>query len=97
MRAMSALNDVMARFPEGRVAIVTHSVVVQVLAAQALSLDLRFLHRVRADNAGITTLCGRQAPGSLISLNVTTMEAGAATSGVPGGECAPAAPRRIAS
>lgn len=70
VRAMSALEEIYVAYPGCHVAVVTHSVVVQVLAACALEVDLRYLHRVPAANAAITTLCGSHAPGRLLSLNV---------------------------
>lgn len=96
VRTLSALDDIMARYPDGSVALVTHSVVIQVLVAEALSLELRHLHRVRVDNAGITTIYGKEAPGSLLSLNATTMEVGGPLRAAAEGGCAPPK-RRIAS
>lgn len=73
MRAQSALSDVLDRFPSGEVALITHSVVVQVLAAAALQLPLQAVHRLRITNASITTLCGIELPASLLSLNDTSV------------------------
>lgn len=70
-RALSTLSSVFQRHPNGHVAVVTHSVVIQVLVASALSLDLRYIHRIRISNAGITTICGVESPGSLLELNNT--------------------------
>lgn len=72
VRAESALADVFERHPDRRVCIVTHSAVVQVLAAAALGLDLRYVHRIHVANAGISTFSGNVAPGALLSLNVMT-------------------------
>lgn len=70
-RACSAVADIYRRYRDRHVALVTHSVVVQVLAASALDLDLRYIHQLPVHNAGVTTLCGEAAPGRLLSLNVT--------------------------
>lgn len=70
-RALSAFGDIFAAHPDESVAVVTHAVVVQALAAAALHLELRYIHRVQVDNAAITTFCGISAPGLLISLNST--------------------------
>lgn len=70
-RCTAALRSIFETFPRGTVAVVSHSVVVQILAAESLHIDLRFLHNIKVSNAGITTICGGQAPGRLISLNVT--------------------------
>jgi phosphoserine phosphatase len=70
-RTASALDDIFSEFEGGTVAVVSHSVVVQVIASRSLHIDLRFLHSIKISNAGVTTLCGSDAPGSLLSLNVT--------------------------
>lgn len=70
-RSLSALADLLDRYPSGHVAVVTHSVVIQILVACALSLDLRYIHRLRVSNASVTTLCGTELPVSLLALNVT--------------------------
>lgn len=70
-RALSALADIYAAHPGCNVAVVTHSVVIQSLAAAALNLDLRHIHRIAVHNAGTTTFCGISAPGLLLSLNAT--------------------------
>jgi broad specificity phosphatase PhoE len=70
-RSESALSDFFRRHPNQAICVVTHSSVIQMLAATALGLDLRFTHRVHISNAGITTLCGHAVPGALMSLNVT--------------------------
>ncbi len=70
-RALSAVADIYRAHPNSHVAVVTHAVVIQVLAASALNLDLRYIHRVAVHNAGTTTFCGVSAPGLLLSLNST--------------------------
>lgn len=70
-RVESALGDVFAAYPGGEVAVVTHSAVIQVMAASALHLAFQNLHRVRVSNCSITTFCGSEAPGTLLSLNDT--------------------------
>jgi broad specificity phosphatase PhoE len=70
-RAAAAVKDIFDAFPGGTVAIVSHSVVVQVVAAMSLHLDLRFLHSIKISNASITTICGNDFPGTLLSLNGT--------------------------
>jgi probable phosphoglycerate mutase len=94
-RALSALADVFARHPGGDVAVVTHSVVIQVLVASALGLDLRHIHRLRITNAGITTICGSEIPGSVLTLNALDPRAPVAAAAAQG--CASWQPRRIAS
>jgi hypothetical protein len=37
----------------------------------SLHLDLRFLHSIKISNASITTICGNDFPGTLLSLNGT--------------------------
>jgi|SRR5579884_1602557 len=69
MRATDALGDIFRGYPAGNVVVVTHSVVVRVLAARAVGLDLNAVHRLPASNAGITTLCGSKLPGRLVWLN----------------------------
>jgi broad specificity phosphatase PhoE len=94
-RAQSGLSDIFARYPDGDVAVVTHSVVIQVLVATALALDLRHIHRLRITNAGITTLCGTEIPGSVLTLNALDPRSPVAAAAAQG--CASWQPRRIAS
>lgn len=68
-RAMSVLSGLYERYESGHIAVITHSVVIQVVVAAALRLSLRDIHRIRISNASISTLCGTQAPGSLLTLN----------------------------
>lgn len=70
-RSVGAFDDIYRRFPGGAVAVVSHSVVVQIIALRSLHMDLRFLHTVKISNASVTTICGNGSPGSLLSLNVT--------------------------
>jgi broad specificity phosphatase PhoE len=70
-RALGALADIFRLWPEGHVAVISHNVVIQVMVGAALALDLRHLHRIRVSNGGITTLCGTEAPGSVLTLNET--------------------------
>lgn len=70
-RALCVLAAIQAHYPGGNVAVATHAVVVQSLAAAALALDLRYLHRLRIANASVTTLCGTDLPPSLLTLNDT--------------------------
>ena len=70
-RARSVMHDVYARHPSGNVVVVTHSVVIQVLVAEALSLDLRHIHQIRVSNGGISIFCGVEVSGSLLELNNT--------------------------
>jgi broad specificity phosphatase PhoE len=70
-RSKSTARDIVAQFPHGQVAVVTHAVVIQVLVADALSLALGQLHSLRIANASVTTLCGRENHLSLLALNVT--------------------------
>jgi broad specificity phosphatase PhoE len=95
VRAQSALADIFSRYPEGDVAVVTHSVVIQVLVASALALDLRHIHRLRVANAGITTLCGTEIPGAILSLNALDPKAPVESAAAEG--CARWKPRRMTS
>lgn len=70
-RGECVLQDIFRRYGDGRVAVVTHSVVIQTLACAALSLELHYLHRVRIANCSVTTICGAELPGSLLTLNST--------------------------
>jgi broad specificity phosphatase PhoE len=70
-RGLCVLGELYARYPAGRVAVVTHSVVIQVLAASALCLDLRYIHRIPASNMSVTTLEGARLPGKVVGLNWT--------------------------
>jgi broad specificity phosphatase PhoE len=71
-RALSALGDVFHAYPDGNVAVVTHSVVVQMIVASALSLPLRLVHRLHVRNASVTTICGSDLPGALLAFDVTS-------------------------
>ena len=69
---VSALTaDLFACHADGYLAVVTHSVVVQTMVMLSLRLSFDQIHRIRVSNGGITTLCGAEPPGSLLSLNVT--------------------------
>lgn len=70
-RALSAFAGIYGAHPDCNVAVVTHAVVIQCLAAAALNLDLQYIHRIAVHNAGTTTFCGVSAPGLLLSLNAT--------------------------
>ncbi len=70
-RAAAVLQDIFCRYGDGCVAVVTHSVVIQSLACAALSLELRHLHGIRIANCSVTTICGTELPGSLLTLNST--------------------------
>jgi broad specificity phosphatase PhoE len=70
-RSLSALQDVFTRYPIGTVAVVTHSVVIQVLVASSLRLSLQCIHRINVSNGRITTFSGTEAPGRLLALNCT--------------------------
>jgi broad specificity phosphatase PhoE len=70
-RAEPVLRVAFERYVNGRVLLVSHSVVIQVIALAALSLEPRHLHRIRVANCGVTTLCGDSAPGTMLSLNST--------------------------
>ena len=69
-RAVGAFEDIYRCYPGGSVAVVSHSVVVQIIALRSLHMDLRFLHAIKISNGSVTTMCGNTAPGSLLSLNV---------------------------
>ena len=96
-RTQSALGDIFHEHSAGNIAVVTHSVVIQVLAASALLLDLRYLHSVRATNCSVTTICGTRAPGALFSLNSTDAIYGSAVSSAELNGCTTSEPRRLTS
>ncbi len=96
-RSLAVLEDAYRCWPEGNVAVVTHSVVIQVLVASALSLPLSSLHRLRVSNCSITTLCGSEAPGQLLSFNSTESLYGSAAASAAAQHCLSFEPRRIAS
>ena len=70
-RTLGAFDEIYRGYPAGSVAVVSHSVVVQILVLRSLRMDLRYLHAIKISNASVTTICGNDAPGSLLSLNVT--------------------------
>jgi broad specificity phosphatase PhoE len=96
-RAISAIGDVYTRWPDGHVAVVTHSVVIQTVVATALHLDLRDIHLIRVSNAGITTLCGRAAPGSVLTLNELAPLHRSPVASAVAQDCARWEPRRLTS
>jgi broad specificity phosphatase PhoE len=96
-RTQSVLADIFAEHSEGNIAVVTHSVVIQVLTACALSLDLRYLHSIRATNCSVTTICGTTAPGALFSLNSTDAIYGSAIASAELNGCTTSEPRRLTS
>jgi broad specificity phosphatase PhoE len=96
-RSRSALEDIFRRHREGNVCVVTHSAVVHALVLPALGLGLRFLHRVATANAGITTLCGTEAPGRVQILNSVSHLYGSAVESATALGCVTVKPRRRAS
>jgi probable phosphoglycerate mutase len=96
-RGLSSLADVFRRYPEGNVAVVTHSVLIMVLVASALGMDLRHIHRIRVANAGITTLCGTEIPGAVLALNVTEPLYGSPVASARAQDCVSWRRRRVAS
>ena len=68
-RACSSIADIFSAHPTGHVGVVSHSAVIRVLVIAALGLGLHSFHALHMSNAGITTLCGTEAPGSLLTLN----------------------------
>jgi probable phosphoglycerate mutase len=96
-RGLSSLADIFARYPEGNVAVVTHSVVIMALVASALGMHLRQIHRIRVANAGITTLCGTEIPGALLALNVTEPLYGSPVASARAQDCVSWKRRRVAS
>jgi len=93
-RTSGAFEDIFNEFPGGTVAVVSHSVVVQVIASRSLNIDLRFLHSIKISNASVTTLCGTTCPGSLLALNVTQALYGSPVAGARAEACAGASMRR---
>lgn len=70
-RAESVLSDIFSRHPDGYVVLTTHSVVAQTIVMLALDVPDETIHRIRISNGSISTVCGTEAPGSLLSMNVT--------------------------
>lgn len=93
-RAAGFMSMALERFPSGRVLVVTHSVVIQVLAASSLGLDLSRLHRIRVSNGSISTFCGTSAPPTLLSLNGTEMLYGGPVAAAGAQDCARIMSRR---
>ena len=56
MRAVRGLEAFRDRFPDGAVAIVSHSDIIKALAAHVLGLNLDLYHRFDIDPASLTTL-----------------------------------------
>jgi probable phosphoglycerate mutase len=96
-RALSSLSDLFRRYPDGNVAVVTHSIVIMALVASALGMELRQIHRIRVANAGITTICGTEIPGALLSLNVTESLHGSPVASAVAQDCVSWKRRRVAS
>ena len=97
IRAQSVLDDIFQRHLGENVCVVTHSAVIQAFVASSIGLDLRYVHRLHIANAGITTLSGDRAPGSLISLNLTEHLHALPAAGELAEACAGADRRRLAS
>jgi broad specificity phosphatase PhoE len=93
-RTIGAFNDIYRAFPRGSVAVVSHSVIVQIIALRSLHMDLRYLHSMKISNASVTTLCGPDAPGALLSLNVTQSLYGSPVKSAQAEACADAPARR---
>lgn len=68
-RTCSSMADIFAGHPAAHIAVVSHSAVIRVLVIAALGLGLRSFHMLHMSNAGITTICGTEAPGRLLTLN----------------------------
>jgi probable phosphoglycerate mutase len=96
-RSLSAVADLYATFPDGHVAVVTHSVVVQTLVASGLSIDLRHIHSIHVANAGMTTLCGLEPPGLVLALNVTSPLYPSPVTGAAAQGCVSWKPRRVSA
>lgn len=96
-RALSAVRDIHAGHPDDSIAVVSHSAVIRVLAAASLSLDLRHIHSLHVHNCGITTFCGVQLAGSLMTFNSLEAVCGSPVASAKSQSCANWAPRRIGS
>jgi broad specificity phosphatase PhoE len=70
-RSRAGLETIFSGCPHGNVVLVSHSAVIQSLVAGAMRIPPRHVHSVRVSNGSITILCGRQPPGSVLSLNST--------------------------
>lgn len=94
-RTLSSFCEVFQHHPDGNVAVVTHSVVIQVLAAESLGLELKHLHRLRVSNGGVSIFCGSEAPGSLLTLNSAEAVHGGLPESARVQGCAEWKPRRV--
>jgi len=94
-RVLSFMSALYARHPGGHVAVVTHSAVIQALVAATLSLDLRYIHHIRISNGGITTICGTELPGSLLTLNSISTLYPSPVSGAAASDCVSWRRRRV--
>ncbi|GAC1334418.1 MAG: alpha-ribazole phosphatase [Chloroflexota bacterium] len=97
LRALSLLSHVYATYPDGHVAVVTHSVVIQTIVAAAMNLSLKNIHAIQISNASITTLCGTEAPGSILTLNALESLHRSPLESASAHDCVSWSQRRIAS
>lgn len=70
-RAVGALESLCARFPEGRVAVVTHADVIRSVVAHYLGIPLDLALRIEIDTASVTVLRRWPEWTTLRALNLT--------------------------
>lgn len=94
-RAQSVLREIVDRYPAGQVVVVTHAVVIQTMAACALTVDLQHIHHIRISNCAVTTICAAAAPGQVLTLNSTDALYGSPQAAAEQLGCSSHAPRRL--
>jgi 2,3-bisphosphoglycerate-dependent phosphoglycerate mutase len=94
IRSQAVLHEIFSAYPGGQVAVVTHAVVARVIVLCALHLPAANLHRMTISNCSVTTLCGSDSPGMLLSLNCTDTLYGSPFASAAAHDCATMEPRR---
>ncbi len=68
-RVLALLDEMLARHPQGRVAVVTHAEIVRTAVLHVLGLPMQAYDRLEVSPASITTLCLWPGGGRLLGLN----------------------------
>ncbi len=71
LRTLEAFSAIRARYPEGRVAVVTHGGVIKLLVGEVLGLPMSERHRILLENCGLTVIEWGNDLRRLRSLNDT--------------------------
>lgn len=70
-RAVEAVTAICTRYPDGKVAVVTHGGLIKMIVADVLGLSLAERHRIVLDNCGLTVVEWTPGRKRLRSLNDT--------------------------